>query len=55
VVIGKTGMANAEADARTVKLIAAQGNVADPKKYPEFAGMVANIDTRRLHYMLSSP
>ena len=55
VVIGNTGMANADADPRAVKLITAQGNVADSKKYPEFAGTVSTVDTRPFHYPLNSP
>lgn len=55
VVIGNTGMANADGDPRAVKLIVAQGNVADPKKYPEFAGTVTTVDTRPFHYPLNSP
>jgi Carbohydrate esterase, sialic acid-specific acetylesterase len=55
VVIANTGMADADKDPVAVKLITAQGNVADPKKYPEFAGKVSTVDTRPFHYPLTSP
>lgn len=55
VAIANTGMANADSDPVAVKLIAAQGNVADPKKYPEFAGNVSTVDTRPFHYPQTSP
>ena len=55
VVIGNTGMADANADPRAVKLITAQGNVAYPKKYPESAGTPSTVDTRPFHYLLNSP
>jgi hypothetical protein len=55
VTIANTGMANADSDPVAVRLITAQGNVADPKKYPEFAGNVATVDTRPFHYPQTSP
>ena len=55
VVIANTGMADADKDPVAVKLITAQGNVADPKKYPEFAGTVTTVDTRPFYYPLTSP
>ncbi len=55
VVIGNTGMADADKDPTAVRLITAQGNVADPKKYPEFAGNVNAVDTRPFHYPATSP
>ena len=54
-VIANTGMANADGDAQALRLIAAQGNVSDPKKYPEFAGSVTTVDTRPFYYPLTSP
>ena len=55
VVIANSGMANAGQDPVSAKLISAQGSVADPKKYPEFAGTVSTVDTRPFHYPLTSP
>lgn len=55
VVIANSGMANAGQDPVSAKLIGAQGSVADPKKYPEFAGTVSTVDTRPFHYPLTSP
>ena len=55
VVIANTGMADADKDPVAAKLITAQGNVADPKKYPEFAGTVTVVDTRPFYYPLTSP
>ena len=55
VVIANTGMANADQSPVALKLINAQGNVSDPKKYPEFAGTVSTVDTRPFHYPLTSP
>jgi Carbohydrate esterase, sialic acid-specific acetylesterase len=55
VAIANTGMANVDSDPVAVRLITAQGNVADPKKYPEFAGNVATVDTRPFHYPQTSP
>ena len=50
VAIANTGMANADSDADARNLIAAQGNVADPARHPEFAGNVATVDTRPFDY-----
>lgn len=54
-VIGNTGMADVDKDPVAVRLITAQGNVADPTKYPEFAGTVSSVDTRPFHYPQTSP
>jgi len=48
--IGVTGMANANASSNSLKLIAAQMNVANPTLHPEFAGTVASVDTRPFDY-----
>lgn len=55
IVIANTGMADADKDPVAVRLMTAQGNVADPRKYPEFAGKVSTVDTRPFHYPLTSP
>jgi hypothetical protein len=55
VVIGNTGMAGAGSDSNSLNLINAQANVADPAKYPKFAGTVSTVDTRPFHYPLTSP
>lgn len=55
VVIANTGMADADKDPVAAKLVTAQGNVADPKKHPEFAGTVTVVDTRPFYYPLTSP
>ncbi len=55
VVIGNTGMADAGKDQNSLNLINAQANVADPAKYPQFAGTVSTVDTRPFHYPLTSP
>ncbi len=54
-VIANTGMADADKDPVAVRLITAQGNVANPAKYPEFAGTVNTVDTRPFHYPQTSP
>ena len=54
-VIANTGMADADKDTVAVRLITAQGNVANPAKYPEFAGTVSTVDTRPFHYPQTSP
>ena len=54
-VIANTGMANANSDAQALKVIAAQGNVSDPKKYPEFVGTVSTVDTRPFDFPFTSP
>jgi autotransporter-associated beta strand protein len=48
VVIGDTGMGNAPTGVGS--LIAAQGNVADPAKHPEFAGTVKTVQTKQFDY-----
>lgn len=53
--IANTGMANANSDPVALRLVTAQGNVADSKKYPEFSGNVTTVDTRPFHYPLTSP
>jgi len=55
VVIGTTGMGDANLDPTAVALIAAQMAVSDPVKHPEFAGTVATIDTRLFDYGVNSP
>lgn len=55
VVIGSTGMGDANLDPTAVALIAAQMAVSDPVKHPEFAGTVATIDTRPFDYGVNSP
>jgi Carbohydrate esterase, sialic acid-specific acetylesterase len=55
VAIGNTGMANAGTDKKSLDLINAQANVADPIKYPKFAGNVSTVDTRPYHYPNTSP
>jgi len=47
-VIANTGLASAASGPGT--LIEAQGNVADPVLYPEFAGTVTTVDTRPLDF-----
>ena len=46
VVIGTTGMANANSSADRLALIAAQTNVSNPALHPEFNGTVTTVDTR---------
>ena len=48
VVIGDTGMSNAQTGVGS--LVAAQGNVADPTKHPEFAGTVKTVKTTPFDY-----
>lgn len=55
VVIGNTGLAWAGTDKNSLDLINAQASVADPSKYPKFAGNVSTIDTRPFHYPDTSP
>jgi alpha-galactosidase len=55
VVIGNTGMAVASTDTQALALITAQGNVANPSKYPEFAGTVSTVDTRPFYSETNSP
>jgi Carbohydrate esterase, sialic acid-specific acetylesterase len=55
VVIGNTGLAWAGTDKNSLDLINAQASVADPSKYPKFAGNVSNVDTRSFHYPNTSP
>jgi Carbohydrate esterase, sialic acid-specific acetylesterase len=55
VVIGNTGMARAGTDKNSLDLINAQASVADPIKYPKFAGNVSTVDTRPFHYPDTSP
>ena len=55
VVIGNTGLAWAGKDKNSLDLINAQANVADPIKYPKFAGNVSTVDTRPFHYPDTSP
>lgn len=47
-VIANSGMADAPSGPGS--LIAAQGAVSDPEKYPEFAGNVVTVDTRPFDY-----
>lgn len=54
-VIANTGMADANNSPTALKLIAAQGNVSDPRKYPEFAGTVSTVDTRDFYFPQNSP
>lgn len=46
VVIGNTGMSNADSSTNGLALVVAQNNVGDPAKHPEFAGTVTTVDTR---------
>ena len=55
VVIGNTGLAWAGRDKNSLDLINAQASVADPIKYPKFAGNVTTVDTRPFHYPDTSP
>jgi Carbohydrate esterase, sialic acid-specific acetylesterase len=55
VVIGNTGLAWAGKDKSSLDLINAQASVADPIKYPKFAGNVSTVDTRSFHYPDTSP
>lgn len=55
VVIGNTGLAWAGRDKNSLDLINAQAGVADPIKYPKFAGNVTTVDTRPFHYPDTSP
>ncbi len=55
VVIGNTGMAVEPTDTQAVALITAQGNVANPAKYPQFAGTVTTVDTRPFYFGNNSP
>lgn len=48
--IGITGMANANASSNSLKIIAAQMNVANATLHPEFAGTVTSVDTRPFDY-----
>jgi hypothetical protein len=54
-VIGNTGLAWAGTDKNSLDLINAQASVADPIKYPKFAGNVTTVDTRPFHYPDTSP
>jgi hypothetical protein len=55
VVIGNTGLAWAGTDKNSLDLINSQASVADPIKYPKFAGNVTTVDTRPFHYPDTSP
>jgi Carbohydrate esterase, sialic acid-specific acetylesterase len=55
VVIGNTSMAWAGTDKNSLDLINAQARVADPIKYPKFAGNASTVDTRLFHFQDTSP
>ena len=54
-VIATTGMGMAKTEPTAMKLIEAQTVVSDPKRYPDFAGNVATVDTLTFDYMENSP
>ena len=55
VVVGNTGLAWADKDTNGRNLVNAQNNVADPIKYPKFAGNVSTVDTCPFHCPDTSP
>ncbi len=54
-VIATTGMGMAKTEPTAMKLIEAQSAVSDPKRYPDFAGNVATVDTMPFDYAENSP
>ena len=50
VVVGNTGMSNANFYTNGLALVTAQNNVGDPAKHPEFTGTVTTVDTRPFDY-----